>query len=146
MKNKKGFTLSYKSFAQKQVLAKLKQLPSRFLLTGLRCARPSAFTLAEVLITLSILGVVAAITIPNITRGFQDRAQITGLKRAYSIIDNAIQMLVAINGSLNTWNWPIPDNSHPSWENQSNSDFFAQQLALQLNLQKYHQALEAIHK
>ena len=48
-----------------------------------------AFTLSEVLITLTILGVIAAITVPSIIRNFQDRAQITGMKRAYALIDNA---------------------------------------------------------
>ena len=51
-----------------------------------------AFTLAEVLITLSILGVVAAITIPNVVNSYKERVLVTQLKRAYSIVLNAVDI------------------------------------------------------
>ena len=57
-----------------------------------------AFTLAEVLITLSILGVVAAISIPNIITNFQDKADMTKLKKYYSLIMNNIDELKAVEG------------------------------------------------
>ena len=44
------------------------------------------FTLAEVLITLGIIGVVAAITIPNLMTHFQQEQTVTKLKKAYSVI------------------------------------------------------------
>lgn len=47
------------------------------------------FTLAEVLITLSILGVVAAITIPNIIQQYQKRLTITKLQKAYATLEQA---------------------------------------------------------
>ena len=90
-KNKKGFTCLVKTFRKNQSSAKHSQSPSRFLLIGHRFARPSAFTLAEVLITLSILGVVAAIMIPGTVQRVTDRQTVTAVKRAYSIIDNAPQ-------------------------------------------------------
>ena len=62
-----------------------------------------AFTLAEVLITLSILGVVAAIMIPNLIQGYQQKLFATRLRQAYSILDNAFQQAVAVNGHPRTW-------------------------------------------
>ena len=44
-----------------------------------------AFTLAEVLITLTILGVVAAIAVPNLIRNYQDKVTVTQVKKAYSM-------------------------------------------------------------
>ena len=50
----------------------------------------SAFTLAEVLITLGIIGVVAAMTIPNIVANYQKKVTVEQLKAAYNIFSNAI--------------------------------------------------------
>ncbi len=44
-----------------------------------------AFTLAEVLITLGIIGVVAALTIPSLMKNWQDLQYKTAYKRAYSL-------------------------------------------------------------
>lgn len=49
-----------------------------------------AFTLAEVLITLSIIGVVAAITIPTLIGSYQKRVYITSLRKAYNETTQAI--------------------------------------------------------
>ncbi len=51
-----------------------------------------AFTLAEVLITLGIIGVVAAMTIPNLIAGAQKHAVVSGLKEAQSILNQAVRM------------------------------------------------------
>lgn len=50
------------------------------------------FTLAEVLITLGIIGVVAALTIPNLISGYQKRAVVAGLIEAQSILNQAVKM------------------------------------------------------
>lgn len=52
--------------------------------------RKAAFTLAEVLITLGIIGVVAAITLPTINQNRQDKELITQTKKVYADINNAI--------------------------------------------------------
>lgn len=62
-----------------------------------------AFTLAEILITLTILGVVAALIIPNIMQRYQERATITKVKIAYELINNAITQAVILNGPLESW-------------------------------------------
>ncbi len=54
-----------------------------------------AFTLAEVLITLGIIGVVAAMTIPTLISSQQKRAAVTGIKEAQSILNQAIKLYTA---------------------------------------------------
>lgn len=52
----------------------------------------NAFTLAEVLITLGIIGVVAAITIPNLIANYQKHVTVTKLQKAISILNQAYKM------------------------------------------------------
>lgn len=61
------------------------------------------FTLAEVLITLGIIGIVAALTIPNLTKKYMDKAIISGVKQAYSILGNAFISAQNEYGPANTW-------------------------------------------
>ena len=63
------------------------------------------FTLAETLITLTILGVIATVIIPNIVKNYQKRMTITRLKMAYSMLDNMVQHSVIENG------YPLSVNS-----------------------------------
>lgn len=49
-----------------------------------------AFTLAEVLITLGVIGVVAAMTLPALVAKYKDRVLVNQAKRSYSIISNAM--------------------------------------------------------
>ena len=56
-----------------------------------------AFTLAEVLITLGIIGIVAAMTIPIIMQSAQDLELKNQFKKAYSELSNA---LVAVRAEL----------------------------------------------
>lgn len=62
-----------------------------------------AFTLAEVLITLGIIGVVAAITIPTLIANTQKKEAVTRLKGAYSQIAQAIRLSEADNGDVSGW-------------------------------------------
>ena len=50
------------------------------------------FTLAETLITLGIIGIVAAMTIPNLITEHQKRASVTKLQRAISVINQAYRL------------------------------------------------------
>jgi prepilin-type N-terminal cleavage/methylation domain-containing protein len=51
----------------------------------------NGFTLAEVLITLGIIGVIAAITIPNLISQYKKEAQVTALKKFYSEFSQVLQ-------------------------------------------------------
>ena len=69
---------------------------SRF--TSLFSLKHAAFTLAEVLITLGIIGVVAAMTMPTLINNYQKKAAITAAKKAYSTLSQAYTQLVNDNG------------------------------------------------
>ena len=60
----------------------------------------SGFTLAEVLITLGIIGVVAALTLPNLITQYQKNATVQGLKVAYSLLSQAVQKSISENGEI----------------------------------------------
>lgn len=62
-----------------------------------------AFTLAEVLITLAIIGVVAALTIPTLINKYQEKATIVKLKKVYSIFSNAYMLTISENGTPDNW-------------------------------------------
>lgn len=62
-----------------------------------------AFTLAEVLITLGIIGVVAAMTIPNLIAKLDQNGKISKLRKAQSIINQAIKLSVNENGDYEGW-------------------------------------------
>lgn len=57
-----------------------------------------AFTLAEVLITLGIIGIVAALTLPTIIQNYQKRVTVEGLKKEYTLLQQALKMYQADNG------------------------------------------------
>lgn len=61
------------------------------------------FTLAEVLITLTIIGIVAAITIPVLSQNANERATVTALKKAFSVLTNAYNLAVQENGTPDNW-------------------------------------------
>ncbi len=61
------------------------------------------FTLAEVLITLAIIGVVAAMTIPTLIANYQKKATATKVKKAYAEIAQAIKLAQADFGDPNNW-------------------------------------------
>ena len=63
----------------------------------------TAFTLAEVLITLGIIGVVAAMTIPNLMTAFAKHRVETQLVKFYSTMNQAMRMSVADNGTPEGW-------------------------------------------
>ena len=62
--------------------------------------KKAAFTLAEILITLGIIGIVAAMTIPTLITRYQKREVATKLKATYSTIANALKLAEEENGDL----------------------------------------------
>ena len=59
--------------------------------------------MAEVLITLGIIGVVAALTIPSIIRNYQEKVTITRLEKTYSFLSQAFEQAINDNGTVDTW-------------------------------------------
>ena len=66
------------------------------------------FTLAEVLITLAIIGVVAAIAIPSVISNSQQQEFKTGLRKAVSVLNSAVTMNMAIDGETPYDNANLP--------------------------------------
>lgn len=56
------------------------------------------FTLAEVLITLGIIGVVAALTIPTLVNNYQKKVYVTKLQKAISVLNNGFKLMMANEG------------------------------------------------
>lgn len=67
--------------------------------------RHKAFTLAEVLITLGIIGVVAAMTIPTLINNYQKESAVTSVKAFYSEMSQAIKLSEVENGPTNSWDY-----------------------------------------
>ena len=70
------------------------------------------FTLSEVLITLGVIGVVAAMTLPTLIKNYQKTVTVTRLKATYSTISQAVKMSEVDNGAITTWKFPNPDSSY----------------------------------
>lgn len=62
-----------------------------------------AFTLAEVLITLVIIGVISAISVPILNATYQKDLTVTRLKKAYSTISQTTNRAIFDNGPIKTW-------------------------------------------
>ena len=65
--------------------------------------KKAAFTLAEVLITLGVIGVVAAMTIPTLTTKIREKVAANKLKDTYAILAEAYKLAVAENGPAEGW-------------------------------------------
>lgn len=65
--------------------------------------RKAAFTLAEVLITLGIIGVVAAMTMPSLNQKLQDQKNMSTLKKAYSVLQQATNLAISEHEGPEYW-------------------------------------------
>ena len=59
--------------------------------------RKLGFTLAEVLITLGIIGVIASLTLPSLMTNTAEREYATAWKKAISSLTEAVQMNMAMD-------------------------------------------------
>ena len=69
-----------------------------------------AFTLAEVLITLGIIGVVAAMTMPSLIQKHQERVTANKVKKFYSVMSQAQLLAIKDNGYVDEWDVPAEPN------------------------------------
>ncbi len=92
---KKEFTLT-KGAIFSALSAEMKCLTTRI-------SQRLAFTLAEVLITLAIIGVVAALTIPNLIQSYKKQVVETRLAKFYSMMNQVIKLAEIDYGPQNTW-------------------------------------------
>ena len=78
----------------------------------------SAFTLAEVLITLVIIGVVAALTISAVINTYVERSTVAKVKKGLSILGQAKKLAETQNGSIIGWDYGS------TWSAENNQKFF----------------------
>ena len=67
----------------------------------------TAFTLAEVLITLGIIGIVAAMTMPPLISNHKKQEYVTRLKKVYSILIQDIELSKVEYGDIQNWDWNL---------------------------------------
>lgn len=77
-----------------------------------------AFTLAETMITLAIIGVIAAITLPSIVQKHKERVTVTKVKKAYNIVNQAYLQARAEYGDVTDW---FTEDSTTSKDDEGNA-------------------------
>lgn len=87
----------------------------------------NAFTMAEILLSLTIIGVVAAITLPSLTGNINERTWNTQRKALYARFSQAIALMPSLNG------YGITDNSGNT-ENQAAETFITAGLSKVLKI------------
>lgn len=70
--------------------------------------KKKAFTLAEVLITLGIIGIIAAMTLPTLVAKYKKLVIETSLKKTYSELQNLVKISEAANGDWHEWDGSKP--------------------------------------
>ena len=68
-----------------------------------------AFTLAEVLITIGIIGIAAAMTLPGVITSYQKQETVSRLKKVYATVGNAFAKAAAEYGDLDGWDLSNPE-------------------------------------
>lgn len=79
------------------------------------------FTLAEVLITLGIIGVVAAITFPSLITNYKKAEATSKLRAAYSIFSQAVKLSVEDNGEVASWDLDSYKEGGGDWKDMPNA-------------------------
>ena len=76
----------------------MKNLDLKSLVVWAFCSGGGGFTMAEILLSLTIIGVVAAITLPSLTGNINERTWNTQRKALYARMSQAISLMPALNG------------------------------------------------
>ena len=66
-------------------------------------SKKCAFTLAEVLITLGIIGIIAALTIPGVIEGYKKKETVAKLQKAYTLLNQALRLSEAKYEEYEYW-------------------------------------------
>ena len=72
------------------------------------------------MITLGIIGIVAAMTIPTLISKYYEKATVSRLKQSYSMLSQAYQYAVNENGDVLSWNLGSDMNNQQSHANFAN--------------------------
>ena len=88
----------------------------------------TAFTLAEILVTLMIIGVISAVTIPSLKESSDKSANLALLQKAYSTASNAFAQLQTENGSPLYWKLPNGNRVFTDGTSENISKFLQQKM------------------
>lgn len=88
-----------------------------------------AFTLAEVLITLTIIGIVAAVSIPTMVADHSEKETVARVKKFYTTMEQVYRLAVTEYGPISRWN--VPDGT-----NSASATKFAEYIKPYLNIGK----------
>lgn len=80
------------------------------------------FTLAEIIITLSIVGIVAAYTIPLLVNIYQKQIYVAQLKHSYSTIQEFFKQYLADQGVMELGQTPLFDGN--TWNSDTRQSYF----------------------
>ena len=67
--------------------------------------KKSAFSLSETLLTLTIIGVIAALTIPGLKEYSHEQQYVAAAKKAYTVAQSATMMVETKYGDIRWWPW-----------------------------------------
>lgn len=70
------------------------------------------FTLAEVLVTLGIIGVVSAMTVPSLMQNYQRQSYVTQLHKVYNEISQAAMTMMNDHNALNLSETPLNESNN----------------------------------
>lgn len=97
----------------------------------MKMRKNKAFTLAETLVVMGIIGVVAALTIPNLSSSTANKENVARVQKAYSTINEAFERVQAEYGNIERW--PLRDFG---WNGNNATDFFANRMSEYLKVSK----------
>lgn len=100
------------------------------------------FTLAEVLITLGIVGIIAAITIPMLIEAYIKKTTALSVKKAYTELNQVLKMAIADYGEPLGWDY-YGEDELPQWVQTYFAPYIngAQHKACKLNERCFNLAL-----
>ena len=87
-----------------------------------------AFTLSEILITLGVIGVVAAMTLPSVIQHFKEQRTVAQLSKTYSVLSQAWQRMEQEYGTIDTWGLKITNTGKTDSEGNTITNNSAQLL------------------
>ena len=96
------------------ILEMIKRCRNKYGMTHLKTC--VAFTLAETLVVMGIIGVVAALTIPNLNQSTGNREKVAKLKKIHSNLEDAFGRATAVYGPVE--DWCVNDSSKESCNNR----------------------------
>ena len=130
----KGGRGSQTCFQQKRNFSE--KVYSRF--TSHFSQKSAAFTLAEVLITLGIIGVVAALTIPTLVANYRENVLMAQFKKSYATVANGFRMAEIDNGDMKDWPMGSQMDIQDFWTTYIKPYFNSAQICMDDNDCGYH--------